>query len=254
MLETEDLAHQVAQALVTLQASYPLLQVVFKGSFDKANRMALPAARGPGLDNGLELLHKVRQTYGLPVTSDIHESWQAAPAAQVCDILQIPAFLCRQTDLLVAAAKTGRIVNIKKGQFLAPEAMAYAVAKLQGSAGVWQTERGTMLGYDNLVVDMRSIPMMQRYGRPVLMDASHAVQRPGSEGGSSGGDRAFVYTLARAALAAGADGLFLETHPDPARALSDKKTQWPLAQLKPLVQACLQLWQCVRSLPALNVP
>jgi 2-dehydro-3-deoxyphosphooctonate aldolase (KDO 8-P synthase) len=248
-LESETVCRRVAEALTRLAKKRRELKVVFKGSFDKANRTSLAGRRGTGLREGLRLLALVRREYGFPVLTDIHERQQAAPVAQVCDVLQIPAFLCRQTDLLLAAAKTGRVVNVKKGQFLSPAEMEFVTGKLrQGRAAeIWQTERGTTFGYQNLVVDMRSFPLLQRSGRPVIFDATHSVQLPGAAGGKSGGQREFVPTLARAALAAGADGLFLETHPDPANAISDGPNMVPLADLPALIESCLAVWKAVRG-------
>jgi 2-dehydro-3-deoxyphosphooctonate aldolase (KDO 8-P synthase) len=248
-LENAATCGAVAGALARLRDAEPALQVVFKGSFDKANRTALAGPRGPGLEAGLELLAAVQREYQFPLLTDIHTAEQAATAGAVCDVLQIPAFLCRQTDLLLAAAATGRVVNVKKGQFLAPGDMAHVVDKLRGGGAreVWQTERGTTFGYQNLVVDMRSFPIMAAHGRPVVFDATHSVQLPGAAGGASGGQREFVPPLARAALAAGADGLFLETHPDPARALSDGPSQIPLAEFPALIAACLRIWRATRE-------
>ncbi|MGF1449631.1 MAG: 3-deoxy-8-phosphooctulonate synthase [Opitutales bacterium] len=248
-LESRETCAPVAEKLAALREAEPRLNLVFKGSFDKANRTSLKGARGPGIDEGLELLRWVKRDYGLPVVTDIHLPMQAERAAEVCDVLQIPAFLCRQTDLLVAAAQTGRIVNVKKGQFLSPAEMAFVVHKLEGAGAqeVWQTERGTFFGYQNLVVDMRSFALMQAHGWPALFDATHSVQLPGAAGGHSGGQREFVPALAKAALAAGADGLFIETHPEPAKALSDGPSQVPLAEFAALVEECLRVWSAVRA-------
>jgi 2-dehydro-3-deoxyphosphooctonate aldolase (KDO 8-P synthase) len=212
--------------------------VVFKASFDKANRTSGDAPRGVGLDAALPILAEIKEKTGLPVTTDVHETWQCAPLAEIVDLLQIPAFLCRQTDLIVAAAKTGRPVNIKKGQFLAPWDMIHAVEKARdaGASGVLVTERGTSFGYNALVADMRALPILQETGAPVIFDATHAVQQPGGLGGSSGGERRFVSTLARAAVAVGVAGLFIETHPDPRAAISDGATQIPLAELGALME------------------
>ncbi|MBU1000907.1 MAG: 3-deoxy-8-phosphooctulonate synthase [Proteobacteria bacterium] len=220
------------------------LTVFFKGSFDKANRTSVTSFRGPGLDKGLELLAEVKETFGLPVVTDIHLPEQAAVVAEVVDVLQIPAFLCRQTDLLVAAGNTGRILNVKKGQFLAPWDMANVVSKVRstGNEKLWLTERGACHGYNNLVVDMRSMPIMAGLGCPVVFDATHSVQLPGGQGGCSGGQREFVPTLARAAVAAGASGVFLETHPDPDKALCDGPNSWPLDNLEALLRDLMALW------------
>jgi 2-dehydro-3-deoxyphosphooctonate aldolase (KDO 8-P synthase) len=201
------------------------------------------------MDEGLKLLAMVKSDYGFPVLTDFHERQQADAVGQVCDVLQIPAFLCRQTDLLLAAAATGRVVNVKKGQFLSPQEMEFVVAKLREgkAAEIWQTERGTTFGYQNLVVDMRSFAQMKAFGPPAIFDATHSVQQPGAAGGKTGGRREFVPPLARAALAAGADGLFIETHPQPEKAISDGPNQIPLAELPALVASCLAVWKAVRS-------
>jgi 2-dehydro-3-deoxyphosphooctonate aldolase (KDO 8-P synthase) len=201
------------------------------------------------LDAGLELLAMVRRDYGFPVLTDVHETSQVPAVAAVCDVVQIPAFLCRQTDLLLAAAGTGRVVNVKKGQFLSPQEMPFVIAKLKqgGAAEIWQTERGTTFGYQNLVVDMRSFPLMKANGHPAIFDASHSVQLPGAAGGKSGGQREFIPPLALAALAAGADGLFLETHPEPEAAISDGPNMIPLAELPVLIARCLAVWRAARG-------
>jgi 2-dehydro-3-deoxyphosphooctonate aldolase (KDO 8-P synthase) len=248
-LESEATCRAVADTLARLRNADAALNIVFKGSFDKANRTSGRGARGPGITAGLKLLALIKKKYGFPVLTDIHLPEQAKPVAKVCDVLQIPAFLCRQTDLLLAAAATKRIVNVKKGQFLSPMEMAHVVAKLRagGAREVWQTERGTTFGYQNLVVDMRSFAMMHTHGAPVIFDATHSVQLPGAANGASGGQREFVPPLARAALAAGADGLFLETHPDPARAISDGPSQIPLGEFPTLIASCLRVWRAARG-------
>ena len=233
------------------QAGAAGVPLVFKASFDKANRSALGSFRGPGLKEGLRVLERIKRETGLPVLSDIHEPAQAEAAAAVLDILQIPAFLCRQTDLLVAAARTGRPVNVKKGQFLSPWEMKNVVEKLvtSGATQILLTERGSSFGYQNLVVDFRSIPVMRDLGFPVIFDATHSVQRPGALGSSSGGDRQFIEMLARAAIAAGADGIFVEVHEDPARALSDGANALPLARLPALLQDVRRLAAAVGRKP-----
>ncbi len=248
-LESESNVRTVAKALRALQDREPDLNVVFKGSYDKANRTSLKGDRGPGLEAGLALLEIARRDHGFRILTDVHSAEQCPAVGAVADVLQIPAFLCRQTDLLVAAARTGKVVNVKKGQFLSPFEMRHVTDKLAGAgaAEIWQTDRGTTFGYQNLVVDMRSFPLMAANGFPTVMDATHAVQLPGAAGGASGGQREFVPVLARAALAAGADGLFLETHPDPARAISDGPSQVPLEQFDELVRSCLRVWRAVRS-------
>lgn len=248
-LENERVCRTVAEGLVALGERRPELKIVFKGSFDKANRTSLAGDRGTGLEAGLALLALVKKDYGFPVLTDIHETIQVSAVAAVCDVLQIPAFLCRQTDLLLAAAATGRIVNVKKGQFLSPQEMQFVTGKLRDgkAAEVWQTERGTTFGYQNLVVDMRSFSIMRQNGLPTVFDATHAVQLPGAGGGKSSGQREFVPPLARAALAAGAEGLFIETHPEPEKAISDGPNMIPLAEMPKLIDSCLAIWKAVRS-------
>ena len=247
-LENEGVCRAVAETLVELRRRHAALNIVFKGSFDKANRTSLAGARGTGIDEGLSLLAMVKRDYGFPVLTDVHVSAQVGPVTAVCDVIQIPAFLCRQTDLLLAAAATGRVVNVKKGQFLSPQEMVHVTGKLREgkAAEIWQTERGTTFGYQNLVVDMRSFPIMRQNGFPTVFDATHAVQLPGAGGGKSSGQREFVPPLARAALAAGAEGLFIETHPDPAHAISDGPNMIPLAELPALIASCLAVWSAVR--------
>jgi 2-dehydro-3-deoxyphosphooctonate aldolase (KDO 8-P synthase) len=229
VIESAEQCHELASGLKALAADAGL-PFVFKASFDKANRTSGDSYRGPGMEEGLAVLAEVKERHGVAICTDIHETHQAAPVAEVADALQIPAFLCRQTDLIQAAARTGRAVNIKKGQFLAPGDMAYAIAKADaaGAAGVAVTERGTSFGYGNLVVDMRSLAILRGLGRPVIFDATHSVQLPGGAGGASGGQREFVPVLARAAAAAGIDGLFLEVAVDPAAAKSDGANSLPL--------------------------
>jgi 2-dehydro-3-deoxyphosphooctonate aldolase (KDO 8-P synthase) len=200
------------------------------------------------MEEGLKLLALIKKEYGFPVLTDVHETAQVGPVAEVCDVVQIPAFLCRQTDLLLAAAATGRVVNVKKGQFLSPQEMVFVTGKLREgkAAEVWQTERGTTFGYQNLVVDMRSFSIMRQNGFPTVFDATHSVQLPGAAGGKSGGQREFVPPLARAALAAGADGLFIETHPNPAEAISDGPNMIPLPELSALIAQCLAIWREVQ--------
>jgi 2-dehydro-3-deoxyphosphooctonate aldolase (KDO 8-P synthase) len=250
VIEPGEVLPQVAETLARLSEDRGI-PVCFKASFDKANRARLDGARGPGLEAGLRALTQVREASGLPILTDIHESEQAAPVAEVVDVLQIPAFLCRQTDLLIAAGRTGKPVNVKKGQWMQAEAMAGAVEKLRegGAAEVAVTERGTFFGYGDLVVDMRNFARLRSAtGAPVIFDATHAVQQPGrGDAGSSGGSREFIPQLLAAAAVAGADGFFLETHPDPARALSDAATQWPLDRLGDLLDRTLDLWSRSRD-------
>ena len=216
---------------------------VFKASFDKANRTSVDAFRGPGIARGLDVLAEVRARFGVPVLTDIHEPWQAKPVAEVCDVLQIPAFLARQTDLLVAAGETGAVVNVKKGQFMAPEDMAQVVRKIEstGNRRIVLCERGSSFGYRNLVADMRSLPIMRELGCPVVMDATHAVQRPGGLGTGSGGDGRFAPVLARAAVAAGVDGVFMETHLNPRRAKSDAANAIRFADVEKLWKVLLKI-------------
>ena len=247
VIESEKLCLRVANAL---QKTCRQLGVfyVFKASFDKANRTSAESFRGPGLEGGLKVLAKVRAEIGVPVLTDVHTEAQAAIAGEVVDILQIPALLCRQTDLIEAAVVTGKIVNLKKGQFLSPAEMGQVVAKAKAAGGgkLLLTERGTTFGYNNLVADMRSIPSLRRFGFPVIFDATHSVQLPGGGGNKSGGQREHAPVLARAALAAGADGIFIETHPQPDRALSDGPNMVPLEEMPGLLKGLLKVWAAVR--------
>lgn len=229
------------------------VQLYFKSSFDKANRTS-PSARGVGMEQGLAILKEVKETYGLPILTDVHESWQCAKVAEVADVLQIPAFLARQTDLLEAAAKTGRIVNVKKGQFMAPWDMRGAIAKIEAirrEAGIWLTERGSSFGYGNLIVDMTSLVKMREYGYPVVFDATHAVQQPSSQAGVTGGNREMVPHLMRAALAVGVDGLFLEVHPDPDNAISDAANQVRLSDIEDILKQAIAIDQLNKQLTKL---
>ena len=249
VIEDEALTLSIARRLKQIAAELPV-QLVFKASFDKANRTSMESYRGPGLEAGLAILERVSESTGLPVTTDIHEPAQAAPVAEVCELLQIPAFLARQTDLLVAAARTGRAVHVKKGQFLAPWDMRHVIAKL-AAAGCRQIllgERGTFFGYGRLVNDMRAIPQMQALGVPVIFDATHSVQEPGGLGAATGGNRAMIEPLARAAVALGVDGLFFETHPTPDEAPSDGPNMVPLDQLAGLLRRLLAIRQTVEAL------
>lgn len=242
VLEDDRLNLEVAETLARLSATFAL-PVVFKASFDKANRTSVDAPRGPGFEEGLRALERVKAV-GLPLLTDVHETTQTGPTAEVVDVLQIPAFLCRQTDLVLAAAATGRPLNIKKGQWMAPEDMGPVVEKARrgGAAGIAVTERGTALGYHNLVVDMRSFAILKEAcGAPAIFDATHSVQRPGGAGTHSGGEPRFIAPLARAAVAAGADALFLEVHPEPARAPSDAASMLPLDRLPRLLEDVLAL-------------
>ena len=240
VIESAELLDTVATELCRIREATGA-EVYFKASFDKANRTSIHSFRGPGLEKGLQMLADVKTKFGLPLLTDIHESYQAAAAGQVVDVLQIPAFLCRQTDLLVAAAHTGRTVNIKKAQFLSGEDMRFPAEKCReaGAKEVWLTERGNMFGYNNLVVDFRNLPLMKPYADRIVMDCTHSVQRPGGAGGSTGGDRQFVPQMALAAKAFGADGYFVETHPNPTQALSDGPNMLYLSDLEALVKSLL---------------
>jgi 2-dehydro-3-deoxyphosphooctonate aldolase (KDO 8-P synthase) len=247
VIEREKLCLRVATALKKTCDRLGVFYV-FKASYDKANRTSAKSFRGPGLEEGLGVLAKVRARVGVPVLTDVHTEAQAASAAGVADILQIPAFLCRQTDLIAAAVRTGRIVNLKKGQFLSPEEMGQVLGKAMSAGGkrLLLTERGTTFGYHNLVADMRSIPIMRRFGFPVIFDATHSVQLPGGGGDRSGGQREFAPVLARCALAAGANGIFFETHPNPGRALSDGPNMIPLADMPALLKSLLKVYSAVQ--------
>lgn len=247
-IESQDILNKTAQKLKSVTEKLGI-NYVFKSSFDKANRSSIDSFRGPGLDKGLEMLAKVKKEFDLPIVTDIHTPDQAEAAAEVADILQIPAFLCRQTDLLVAAAKTGKIVNIKKGQFLAPEQMKPLIKKVEdsGNTNILVTDRGTSFGYNNLVVDFRGIQIMQDFGYPVVFDATHSVQLPGANGTSSGGDRRFVPLLAKSAMAAGANVLFFEVHPEPDCAKCDGPNMIPLEKAEELFKKCNDIFELVRS-------
>ncbi len=240
VIESAELLDTVAAELARLRDKLHI-DIYFKASFDKANRTSIRSFRGPGIERGMQMLSDVKARYSLPVLTDIHESWQAKPAAEVADVLQIPAFLCRQTDLLVEAARTGRVVNIKKAQFLSGEDMRFPVEKCReaGAETVWLTERGNMYGYNNLVVDFRNLPLMAQYADRVVMDCTHCVQRPGGAGGTTGGDRRFIPQMALAAKAFGADGFFFETHPTPDEALSDGPNMLYLSDLEKTIESLL---------------
>ena len=241
VIESAELLDTVARKLVEINTKLGT-DIIFKASFDKANRTSLRSFRGPGLERGLQMLADVKSRYGLRILTDIHESWQAEPAGEVCDVLQIPAFLCRQTDLILAAAKTGRVVNIKKAQFLSGKDMQYPVNKAQesGAKEVWLTERGNMMGYNNLVVDFRNIPDMLELVPKVIMDCTHSVQRPGGSDGKTGGDRRFVPMMAMAAKAFGATGYFFEVHPEPDKGLSDAANMLELDKLEALAERLIE--------------
>lgn len=243
VIESEDNVMLIAGTMKEIAARNGI-DYYFKASFDKANRTSISSFRGPGIDKGLDILRKVKEKYGLRICTDIHEPWQAAKVADVVDIIQIPAFLCRQTDLLVAAAKTGKLLNIKKAQFLAPWDMTHVVRKVEetGNKHIMLCERGTMFGYNTLVVDMTSICEMKKLGYPVVMDATHSVQKPGGQGCTTGGCREYVEPLAKAAIAAGADALFFEVHPDPDHALSDGPNMVKLSEFESMLHRILKIY------------
>jgi len=248
VIESEDRTLFSAEFLKNLcdKLSIPL---IFKSSYDKANRSSVQSFRGPGIDQGLFILERVKKEFDIPILTDVHTPMEALSASQVCDVLQIPAFLCRQTDLIVAAGQTGKVVKVKKGQFMAPWDMEHVVEKIAstGNKKILLTDRGTSFGYNNLVSDMRAIPIMQGLGYPVCYDATHSVQLPGGRGSSSGGQREFVETLAKASIAAGADCLFLEAHPNPKEAMSDRESQVPFDELEALLVKLLRISEAVRA-------
>ena len=246
VIESEEITLRIAEELKEIAQSLDI-EFYFKASFDKANRTSIESCRGPGLEEGLRILGRVKELYGLKLVTDIHEPFQAKRAAEVCDILQIPAFLCRQTDLLVAAAGTGRCINVKKAQFLAPWDMENVVHKLEeaGSRDIMLCERGTSFGYNTLVADMTSIVEMKKNGYPVIFDGTHSVQKPGNKGTTTGGNREYVPYLTKAAVAAGADGLFLETHFEPDKALSDGPNMIRIEDVKELLATCLKIREIV---------
>ena len=250
-IESRDIVMQTAETLLQICERLGIT-LYFKSSYDKANRTSL-SERGVGMEKGLEILQEVKSTFGLPILTDVHESWQCAPVAEVADVLQIPAFLSRQTDLLVAAAKTGKVVNVKKGQFMAPWDMRGAIAKIEeakgerSNAGIWLTERGSSFGYGNLIVDMTSLVKMRDYGYPVVFDATHSVQQPSSQAGVTGGNREMVPHLIRAAAAVGIDGLFLEVHPQPEKAISDAANQVRLSEVEHILKQALAIEEALNS-------
>jgi 2-dehydro-3-deoxyphosphooctonate aldolase (KDO 8-P synthase) len=248
-IEGEDMALRIAEQIVQITSALNI-PYIFKGSYRKANRTRLDSFTGIGDENALKILQKVGQTFGVPVVTDIHDASEAAMAAEYVDIIQIPAFLCRQTDILVAAAQTGKVVNIKKGQFLAPESMQFAVNKVResGNEQVILTDRGTMFGYQDMVVDYRGIPIMKDMGVPAVMDCTHSLQQPNQTSGVTGGNPQMIETIARAAIAVGADGLFIETHPDPKHAKSDGANMLNLALLQPLLEKLVRLTAVVNTL------
>ncbi|MBR3251383.1 MAG: 3-deoxy-8-phosphooctulonate synthase [Erysipelotrichaceae bacterium] len=246
VIESEELCMNVAKTIKDIAERLDL-DYYFKASFDKANRTSITSYRGPGIEEGLRVLKKVKKEVGVKVVTDIHEPWQAEKAAEVCDMLQIPAFLCRQTDLLVAAAKTGKLINVKKAQFLAPWDMKNVVGKLEeaGNRSIMLCERGSTFGYNTLVVDMSGISEMKKFGYPVVFDATHSVQKPGGKGNSTGGNREYVEPLAKAAIAAGADHLFFEVHPDPDKALSDGPNMVKLDEFEGLLKRVIKVYDAI---------
>ena len=250
MAESLELCREIAAEMSRI-CSLLSVQYIFKASFDKANRSGAGSDRGIGIDEGLGLLDKIRTEFKVPVTTDVHLPSQAAQVAEVADLLQVPAFLCRQTDLLDACAETGRTVNVKKGQFLAPHDTGNIVDKLQAAnaAGIMLTERGVSFGYNNLIVDMAGLPVMRNFGVPVCFDATHSAQRPGAGGNKSGGNRDAIPHLAAAAAAVGIDALFMEVHPDPENALSDSATQWPLERAEELIRRTMRIWKVASEAP-----
>lgn len=248
VIENEDMILDIAEAVSEITTRLGI-QYYFKASFDKANRTSVTSYRGPGIEEGLRILQKVKSDYNLNVLTDIHESCQAEPVSKVADIIQIPAFLCRQTDLLLAAGKTGKIINVKKAQFLSPQDMKHVIAKIEstGNHNIMLCERGSTFGYNNLVVDMTGIVEMKKYGYPVVFDATHSVQKPGGNGSSSGGNREYVEYLAKAAIAVGADALFMEVHQDPENALSDGPNMIQLNKLEDMLIRILKVYDAVRE-------
>ena len=249
VIESEDLVMEIAKKMKEITEKLGI-QYVFKASFDKANRSSIHSYRGPGLEKGLEILSRVKEKYGLPIVSDIHESWQCKEAATVLDVLQIPAFLCRQTDLLIAAGETGKAINIKKGQFLAPWDMKNVVKKFEeiGNPNIMLCERGSSFGYNTLSVDMRGLLEMRKFGYPVVFDATHSVQAPGGQGETSGGNSSFVYPLARAAVAVGVDGIFAEVHPEPSKALSDGPNMLRLDEIEEVLTKLIEYDKLIKIL------
>jgi len=246
-----ELNFEVARQLKAIMAQFPEVKFYFKSSYDKANRSSVNSYRGPGLEEGLEILKEIKKSVGVPILTDVHAVPEVLPVAEVVDMIQIPAFLCRQTDLLLEAGRTRIPVNIKKGQFLAPLDIRHAANKVTsiGNDQVYITERGTTFGYNNLVVDMRSIPMVQSLGLPLILDATHSVQLPGGAGETTGGNREYAPLLAKAAVAVGCNGLFFETHPEPEKGLSDASNMLPLSWVEPMLKTCLQLRKIIQNEP-----
>ncbi len=249
-LESDDMAFDISDRLLTIQQKFPEIQIVFKASFDKANRSSVDSLRGVGIDVGLDILNDIKHNTSLPVTTDIHRPEQASVVSEVCDIIQIPAFLCRQTDLISAAADTGKVVSVKKGQFLSPNEMQYVISKLHsfGADEVWPIERGTTFGYNNLVVDMRTFPIMRKFSPVAIFDATHSVQQPGAGNGITIGQRQFVEILAYSAISAGANGVFFEVHNDPDNAISDAANQLDINCFDGVIDRCLKFWKTRKNL------
>jgi 2-dehydro-3-deoxyphosphooctonate aldolase (KDO 8-P synthase) len=247
VIDSEEETLFCARTLKEILGKFPV-NFIFKASYDKANRAAYDSFRGPGLEKGLEILARVKKEYNIPVLTDVHWPQEAAPVSEVCDVLQIPAFLCRQTDLVTACAKTGKPIHVKKGQFVAPGDVGNIIDKIraQGNENIILADRGVSFGYNYLISDMRAIPIMQSFGVPVTYDANHSVQRPGGDGKTSGGERQFIPYLARAAVAAGANAIFLETHPEPARSKSDSSNIYPLGEFESLIRVLVELYEVVR--------
>lgn len=248
VIETEEMTMQIAERLTDISSRLGI-EFYFKASFDKANRTSISSFRGPGIEKGMDILRRVKETYNIKICTDIHEPWQADCVSEVADIIQIPAFLCRQTDLLIAAGKTGKIINVKKAQFLAPWDMKNVVNKIEstGNKNIMLCERGSCFGYNNLVVDITAIPEMKKIGYPVVFDATHSVQKPGGNGNSTGGNREYVSYLAKAAAAVGADGIFFEVHPEPDKALSDGENSIKLNTMEELLYQIKSIYEIVRS-------
>lgn len=255
VIENEEITFKVAEHLVNITKKYKNIEFIFKSSYKKANRTKLDSFTSLGKTEALEILAKIRKTFNVPVITDVHESWECEEVKNYVDMLQIPAFLCRQTDLLIAAGNTGKTVNVKKGQFMSPEAMRFAVEKVKstGSNNVWLTERGTTFGYNSLIVDMTSIPIMRKIGVPVIIDATHSVQIPNQTIGVTGGNPEMIQTIALSAFAAGADGMFVETHPNPSKALSDAGSQLQLDRVEELIYKALTLKETVDKLADLTI-
>ncbi len=253
VIESEEIVFQTARKLKEISEKLNI-EIIFKSSYDKANRTSIRGYRGPGLKKGLEILSYVKKTFNLKVLTDVHDVHDVHDVAEVVDVIQIPAFLSRQTDLVVECARTGKIVNVKKAQFMAPWDVKFVIEKIEsvGNRNIWLTERGYVFGYNNLVVDFRSIVIMRNFGYPVIYDATHSLQRPSADDGVSGGEREFIPYLARAAVAIGIDGIFMEVHPNPDNALSDAKTQYPLSELENLISQLIEIDRLIKNNPTIS--